>query len=91
MENFTTPSKIIIKSAKKLLDGRSSQKRSETSAAELPATADVINEMTKEVKKTSEDTPRSSEAESNPLVHSGFCRPNEWQATTWLQHATKGY
>lgn len=72
MKISTIPSKIIIRIAKNSMDGSRSQNRDRTRAVEFPATADIIKEITWEPKKTSGDTPQSPEADSRPIVHSGF-------------------
>lgn len=68
----TTPITIIARSGKKSSDVIFSQQRNDTSAAELPATADFIKKMTEKVNKAVENKTQSPEGESNLLVHASF-------------------
>lgn len=69
---YTTLYNMLMRSARKSLDGSRSQQRSETSAVKPPASADVGKKMTAENNKTTEDTQQSLEAECRPLVHLGL-------------------
>lgn len=51
MERFTKPSEIITRSVKKSIVGSRSLHRSEKSGAKLPATVDVMINMTAKVQK----------------------------------------
>lgn len=71
-ERSTMPRKIIIRSAKNLLNGSHSQQLSETSTAEPSGTAGVIKKMKEKSKKTPEDTPQNINVKYRPVVHFGF-------------------
>lgn len=71
-ETSTTFSKIIIASAKNSSDGIRLQQCSVIRASEPPVAVAVLKKMAEEAKKTAEDTPQSTGADSGPLVHAGF-------------------
>lgn len=59
----------MSRSPRKSSDGSCSRQRTKKKASEPPATGGVKRMITEEARKSIEDTARSTEAESTPLVH----------------------